>query len=388
MNLAAIQEALRERNFDAWLFYDHHYRDPIAYRVLGVPDSLMVTRRWFYLIPAQGEPRKLVHRVEAGHLDSLPGRKDQYSAWQELWENLKNMLGPYSTIAMQYSPNNLIPYISLVDAGTLELVRSFGKTIVSSGDLVARFEAVWSEEQIRSHFEAGEAIDRITEAAFKEVGRRARNGSATEFEIQQWILEAFKRENLVTEEFPIVAVNANSGDPHYEPRAERSAPVRQGDFVLLDIWAKKNTPKAVYYDITWTGFIGQAPSDQHRQIFDIVRTARDTGVKTVQAAFSQGKKIAGWEVDKATRDFINAAGYGRYFVHRTGHSIGTSVHANGANMDNLETRDDREIIPNTCFSVEPGIYLPEFGVRSEVNVLVRKGSAEVTGKIQREIVTV
>jgi Xaa-Pro aminopeptidase len=185
-----------------------------------------------------------------------------------------------------------------------------------------------------------------------------------------------------------VAVNANSGDPHYEPRADRSSPVRQGDFVLLDIWAKKNTPNAVYYDITWDGFVGQAPSEQHRQIFEIVRGARDAGVKTVQAAVSAGKKIAGWEVDKAARDFINAAGYGRYFVHRTGHSIGTSVHANGANMDNLETRDDREIIPNTCFSVEPGIYLPEFGVRSEVNVLVRKGAAEVTGKIQREIVTV
>jgi Xaa-Pro aminopeptidase len=388
MNLAAIQEALRERSFDAWLFYDHHYRDPIAYRVLGLSDSLMVTRRWFYLIPAQGEPRKLVHRVEAGHLDPLPGQKEQYSAWQELWENLKKMLGPYSIIAMQYSPNNLIPYISLVDAGTLELVRSFGKNIVSSGDLVARFEAVWNEEQIRSHYAAGEAIDRITEAAFKEVGRRARNGNASEFEMQQWILEAFKREGLVTEEFPIVAVNANSGDPHYEPRADRSSPVRQGDFVLLDIWAKKNTPNAVYYDITWDGFVGQAPSDQHRQIFEIVRGARDAGVKTVQSAVSAGKKIAGWEVDKAARDFINAAGYGRYFVHRTGHSIGTSVHANGANMDNLETRDDREIIPNTCFSVEPGIYLPEFGVRSEVNVLVRKGTAEVTGKIQREIVTV
>jgi Xaa-Pro dipeptidase len=388
MDLGAIQAALRERNFDAWLFYDHHHRDPIAYRVLGLPESLMVTRRWFYLIPAQGEPRKLVHRVEPGHLDSLPGRKDQYSAWQELWENLKGMLGPYSTIAMQYSPNNLIPYISLVDAGTLELVRSFGKSIVSSGDLVARFEAVWSDEQIRSHFAAGDAVDRITEAAFKEIGRRARNGNATEFEMQQWITEAFKREDLVTEDPPIVGVNANSGDPHYEPRADRSSPIRPGDFVLLDIWAKKNTPDAVYYDITWTGFIGEAPSDQHRQIFEIVRGARDAGVKTVQSAMSQGKKIAGWEVDKAARDFINAAGYARYFVHRTGHSIGTSVHANGANMDNLETRDEREIIPNTCFSVEPGIYLPEFGVRSEVNVLVRPRSAEVTGKIQQEIVTV
>lgn len=388
MDLGAIQAALRERGFDAWLFYDHHYRDPIAYRVLGLPQSLMVTRRWFYLIPAQGEPRKLVHRVEPGHLDSLPGRKDQYSAWQELWENLKSMLGPYSTIAMQYSPNNLIPYISLVDAGTLELVRSFGKSIVSSGDLVARFEAVWSDEQIRSHFAARDAVDRITEAAFKEIGRRARNGSATEFEMQQWIIEAFRREDLVTEDPPIVGVNANSGDPHYEPRADRSAPIRPGDFVLLDIWGKKNTPNAVYYDITWTGFIGEAPSDQHRQIFEIVRGARDAGVKAVQSAVGEGKKIAGWEVDKAARDFINAAGYARYFVHRTGHSIGTSVHANGANMDNLETRDEREIIPNTCFSIEPGIYLPEFGVRSEVNVLVRPRSAEVTGKIQQEIVTI
>jgi len=388
MDLAAIQAALHERNFDAWLFYDHHHRDPIAYRVLGLSPSLMVTRRWFYLVPAQGEPRKLVHRVEAGHLDPLPGRKDQYSAWQELWENLKTMLGPYSTIAMQYSPNNLIPYISLVDAGTLELVRSFGKNIVSSGDLVARFEAVLSEEQIRSHFAARDAVDRITEAAFQEIGLRTRNGGTNEFAMQQWIAEAFKREDLVTEDPPIVGVNANSGDPHYEPTAERSAPIRQGDFVLLDIWAKKNKPDAVYYDITWTGFVGQAPSEKHRQVFEIVREARDAGVKTVQAAFSQGRKIAGWEVDKATRDYINAAGYARYFVHRTGHSIGTSVHANGANMDNLETRDEREIIPNTCFSIEPGIYLPEFGVRSEVNILTRSRSAEVTGRVQREIVTV
>ena len=256
MDLAAIQAALHERNFDAWLFYDHHHRDPIAYRVLGLSPSLMVTRRWFYLVPAQGEPRKLVHRVEAGHLDPLPGRKDQYSAWQELWENLKTMLGPYSTIAMQYSPNNLIPYISLVDAGTLELVRSFGKNIVSSGDLVARFEAVLSEEQIRSHFAARDAVDRITEAAFQEIGLRTRNGGTNEFAMQQWIAEAFKREDLVTEDPPIVGVNANSGDPHYEPTAERSAPIRQGDFVLLDIWAKKNKPDAVYYDITWTGFVG------------------------------------------------------------------------------------------------------------------------------------
>jgi Xaa-Pro aminopeptidase len=388
MDLAAIQSALRERKFDAWLFYDHHHRDPIAYSVLGLPEKIMVTRRWFYVIPAQGEPAKLVHRIEAGHLDSLPGPKAEYSSWQELWDNLKAMLAPYRTLAMQYSPNNLVPYIGLVDAGTIELIRSFGKEIASSGDLVARFEAAWTEDQIRSHFDARNAIDAITAAAFQEIGRRVRSGGTHEVEIQQWILEAFGREGLVTEDLPIVAVNAHSGDPHYEPRPDRSAPMREGDFVLLDIWGRKNRPGTVYYDITWTGFIGKAPSDRHREIFDIVRQARDTGVKTVQQAFAAGRKIAGWEVDKATRDFIASKGYARNFTHRTGHSIGTSVHANGANMDNLETKDEREIIPNTCFSIEPGIYLPEFGVRSEVNVLVRPGSAEVTGKIQQEIVLI
>jgi Xaa-Pro aminopeptidase len=389
MNLKDIQTALVQRNFDAWLFYDHHHRDPIAYRVLGIPESLMVTRRWFYLVPAKGEPAKLVHRIEAGHLDSLPGSKREYSSWQELQEQLKAMLAPYKNVAMQYSPNNMVPYIGLVDAGTIELIRSFGVNPVTSGDLVAQFEATWSEDQIRSHFEARDAIDAITAEAFKEIGRRVRNGGTHEFEIQQWILEAFARENLTTDnDPPIVAVNANSGNPHYEPRAETSKPIREGDFVLLDIWGRKNRPGAVYYDITWTGFVGKSPSDKQREIFKIVTGARDAAVKKVQDAFAAKQRIAGWQVDQAARDHIEASGYGRYFVHRTGHSIGTSVHANGANMDNLETKDEREILPNSCFSVEPGIYLPEFGVRSEVDVLVRSGLAEVTGKIQREIVII
>ncbi|HSA94245.1 MAG TPA: M24 family metallopeptidase [Terriglobales bacterium] len=388
MDLAAIQSALREQQFDAWLFYDHHHRDPIAYRVLGLPESLMVTRRWFYLIPAQGEPSKLVHRIEAGHLDSLPGSKREYSAWQELWENLKAMLAPYRVIAMQYSPNNLVPYIGLVDAGTIELIRGFGKEIASSGNLVARFEATWSDAQIQTHYAARDKIDAITAAAFQEIGRRVRSSGTHEFEMQQWIMEAFAREKLVTEDAPIVGVNAHSGDPHYEPRADRSAPIREGDFVLLDIWARLDQPDSVYYDITWTGFVGKSIPDRHRKIFEIVRGARDVGVKTVQDAVAQGRRICGWEVDQATRQHIAAAGYGAQFVHRTGHSIGTSVHANGANMDNLETKDEREIIPNSCFSIEPGIYLPEFGVRSEVNVLVRPGRAEVTGKIQQEIVLI
>lgn len=386
MELAAIQSALRERKFDAWLFYDHHHRDPIAYRVLGLSETTMITRRWFYVIPATGDPVKLVHRIEPGHLDSLPGSRLSYSSWQELWGNLKQLLENYPTVAMQYSPNNLIPYIGLVDAGTVELIRSFGNNVVSSGDLVARFEATWTDEQIASHFAARDVIDAVTAGAFAEAGRRVRNGGTHEFEIQQWIVEAMKRDNVITEDPPIVGVNANSADPHYEPTRDRTTPIRKGDFLLLDIFGKKNTPGATYYDITWTGVIDGAPSDEQKKVFGIVRDARDAGVKTVQDAIAARKKIAGWEVDQATRSFIGEAGYGQYFTHRTGHSIGSSIHANGANMDNLETQDEREIIPNSCFSVEPGIYLPTFGVRSEVNVLVREKAAEVTGKIQRELV--
>jgi Xaa-Pro dipeptidase len=388
MNLPAIQGALREHNIDAWLFYDHHHRDPIAYRLLGLATSLMVTRRWFYLIPASGEPVKLVHKIEAGHLDSLPGSKRQYAGWQELFAGIKDILAPYHDVAMQYSPNNSVFTVSLVDAGTVEIVRGVGKNVVSSADLVAQFEATWTEEQIRSHYAARDAVDSITAAAFQEIGRRARNGGTTEYAMQQWFMEAFGRENLLTDDPPIVAVNANSGNPHYEPHAEGSAPIREGDFVLLDVWGKKNIPGAVYYDITWTGFIGKSPSDKQREIFQTVRDARDAGVKVVLEATAAGQKIAGWQVDRATRDHIKKAGYGDFFIHRTGHSIGTDVHANGANMDDLEIHDERQILPNSCFSVEPGIYLPEFGVRSEVNVLVRPGRAEVTGKIQREIVTI
>jgi len=388
MDLSAIQAALRERNIDAWLFYDHHHRDPIAYRVLGLPGDLMVTRRWFYLIPAEGEPLKLVHKIEAGHLDSLPGSKLQYAGWQELFDNVKTLLKNHRDIAMQYSPNNLVFYVSLVDAGTVELIRGLGKNVVSSADLIAQFEATWTKEQIKTHFEARDAIDAITAEAFREIGRRVRNGGTTEHEIQQWFLEEFGRGNLVTDDPPIVAVNANSGNPHYEPRKQNSAQIREGDFVLLDVWAKKNTPGAVYYDITWTGFVGSAPSNRMREVFEVVIQARDAGVKTVTDAVAASRPIAGWEVDRAVRDHIKKAGLGDYFIHRTGHSIGTEVHANGANMDDLEIHDERRILPNSCFSIEPGIYLPEFGVRSEVNVLVRENAAEVTGKIQKEIVLI
>jgi len=388
MDLSAIQAALRERNIDAWLFYDHHHRDPIAYRVLGLPAGQMVTRRWFYLIPAQGEPLKLVHKIEPGHLDTLPGSTRRYSGWQELFDQVKAILANHREIAMQYSPNNLVFTISLVDGGTIDLVRGLGKNVVSSCDLVALFEATLTEDQIKSHLAARDAIDAITTAAFQEIGRRARNGGTDEHEIQQWILESFRREHLVADDLPVVAVNANSGNPHYAPHPETSKPIRQGDFVLLDIWAKKDTPGAVYYDITWTGFVGKSPSDRMREIFNVVRQARDVGVKTVQTGVGSGKTIAGWEVDRAVRSYIKSAGFEQYFIHRTGHSIGTEVHANGANMDDLEIHDERRILPNSLFSIEPGIYLPEFGVRSEVNMLVRPKGAEVTGTMQSEIVTI
>ncbi|MGA7288826.1 MAG: Xaa-Pro peptidase family protein [Terriglobales bacterium] len=388
MDLSAIQQALRERKIDAWLFYDHHHRDPISYRVLGLPDGLMVTRRWYYLIPAKGEPTKLVHKIEAGHLDSLRGTKKQYAGWQELFDGLKQMLAAHRDVAMQYSPNNTVFTISMVDAGTADMIRGLGKNIVSAADLIAQFEATLTDVQIKSHFAARDVIDAVTAEAFKEIGRRVRNGGTHEHDIQEFFMEAFQRENMVTDDPPVVAVNANSANPHYGPSATHPVPIREGDLVLLDVWAKKNTPGAVYYDITWMGFVGKAPSDHQREIFKIVREARDLGVKTVQDAVAAQRPIAGWEVDKAVRGHIKQAKYGDYFIHRTGHSIGTEVHSNGANMDDLEIHDERRILPNSLFSIEPGIYLPEFGVRLEVNVMVRPGSAEVTGKIQKEIVTI
>jgi Xaa-Pro dipeptidase len=387
MDVAAIQSALRERNLDAWLFYDHHHRDPIAYRVLGLPEKLMVTRRWFYLVPATGQPQKLVHKIEAGHLDSLPGPKLTYAARQELFDGLKQMLSSYRDLAMQYSPNNSVFTISLVDAGTAELIRGLGKNIVSSGDLIALFEATWTEDQIKTHFAARDSIDAITAAAFQEIGRRVRTRGTNELDIQEWILEAFRRENLVCDDPPVVAVNTNSADPHYSP-SNAPAAIREGDFVLLDIWGKKNVPNAVYYDITWTGFVGTTPSERMLEVFRVVRDARDTGAKFVQESIAAGGHIAGWQVDHAVRTVIKKAGLAEFFVHRTGHAIGTDVHANGANMDDLEIHDERQILPNSCFSIEPGVYLPEFGVRSEINMLVRSNSAEVTGRMQSEIVLI
>jgi len=384
MDLEAIQRALRDQGLDGWLFYDFDHRDPIAYRILGLDAERFAKRRWYYLIPAQGSPRKLVHRIENGQLDLLPGEKREYAAWEALTSNLQEMLAPFRSIAMQYSPNNQIPYVSRADAGTVELIRSFGNRVVSSADLVQQFEARWSPEALASHLEAGRRIDGIIARTFAEIGRRVRaQGATDEYAIQQFLLEEFEKNELVSDDPPLVAVNANSGNAHYATSRERAAPIRAGDFVLLDVWAKLRRPHTVYYDVTWVGFLGERPPEQHERIFAIVTAARDRAVERVQKAVREGRRICGWEVDRAARDFIAQSGYGEYFVHRTGHSIGESVHGNGANMDDLETHEERAILPRTAFSIEPGIYLPEFGVRSEVNVYVEERDARVTGAIQR-----
>jgi Xaa-Pro dipeptidase len=384
-NIQAIQTALREQKLDGWLFYDILHRDPIAYRVLGL-GHVLAKRRWFYMIPAKGEPRKLVHRIEAATLDSLPGEKMLYAAAEELEKNLKKLVGCAKKVAMQYSPNNSIPYISLVDAGTVELIRSQGCKVMSSADLVQQFEAVWSPEQLASHRAAGRVIDAITQAAFAEAARRvAANESFTEFDLQEWILGQFRANGVVSDSAPIVALGPHSGDPHYEPQRNNSSLVRRGDFLLLDIWAKTSVPNSVYYDITWTGFLGAKIPSKYAKIFSIVRDARDEAADFVVENVRAGRPIQGWQVDRAAREVIRKAGFAKYFVHRTGHNIGQEVHGAGANMDGLETRDIRRVIPHTCFSIEPGIYLPEFGVRSEVNVYIGQDAAEVTGPAQTEI---
>ncbi len=389
MNLSAIQSALSEAKLDGWLFYDHHGRDPIAYRVLKL-DVPMCTRRWYYLIPAQGQPTKLVHRIERSRLDALPGTELQYSSWREQRERLREMLAGKTKVAMQYSQMNDIPYIGLVDAGTVELIKSFGTEIASSADLVQLFEARWSPETLALHLEAGKVVHAAVDTAFRTIRDAVRTRGATgEYDVQQEILRLFEVHDVESGSYaPIVAVNVNSADGHYSPTLKTSLPIREGDFVLLDVWAKRKAPEAVYFDITWTGYVGETVPDRYTKIFDVVREARDTAVEFVQQAVRAGRALRGYEVDDATRAVITRRGYGEYFIHRTGHSIGEEVHGNGANIDNFETRDDRKIIPRTCFSIEPGIYLPEFGVRSEVNVYVDEKDARVTGQVQKAVVPI
>lgn len=384
-----IQEALRESGLDGWLFFDHHRRDPLAYDILGLGHGRTATRRWYYLVPAHGEPRKLVHRIESGTLDSLPGRKEFYSRWTDQQTKVGDLLAGCSVVAMQYSPHCAIPYISLVDAGTLELVRAQGVEVVSSANLVQQFQAKWSEDQLASHLEAAKLVDQARREAFDFVGQQLRaQGSVSEYEVQQFILMRFEEKGLATSHGPIVAVNANASDPHYEPTNASASRIAPGDLVLIDMWARLKAPGAVYYDIAWTGFCGANAPEEIRRVFDVVKGARKRASDFVIGKVSAGQEIAGYQVDDVARGYIQESGFGEFFFHRTGHSIGTEVHGTGANMDNFESHDERRIIPGTCFSIEPGIYLPGFGVRSEVNVYVGEGWAEVTGEQQQELVRI
>lgn len=383
--LSEIQQALQQEGCDGWLFYDFRGSDPLAYHILGLDAAAISTRRWYYFIPAQGEPVGIVSSVEPHRLDTLPGRKRVFLSWQQHHECLTETLHGVRRVAMQYSPGNAIPYISRVDAGTIELIRQFGIEVVSAANLVQRFEAVWTPTQWQSHLRAAKGVRETVDEAFTYIRNHV---GGTEYDVQQCILASFATRGLTTYHPPIVAVNAHSADPHYTPTAEHSAPIRPGDFVLIDLWAKE--PQGVYADITWTGFMGTQVPSRYQEIFTLVRDARDAAIAFVQERVHQGQPFCGYEVDAASRKVIAGAGYGDRFVHRTGHSIGEEVHGNGANMDGLETHDERRVLPATCFSIEPGIYLTgEFGVRSEVNVYVAEHEAVVTGEpMQREVIPI
>ena len=383
--IPAVQRALKKDGLDGWLLYDFHGSNPIATRLTELAASnKMATRRWYYLVPAEGSPRGLVHAIERHNLDGLPGEKRPYAGREQLASGLKELLHGMKRVAMEYSPGNAIPYVSRVDAGTVEAVRQLGVDVVSSGDLVQRFEAVWSDEALATHRAASERLYRIKDRAFQLLSERAGHG-LTEFDVQQAMVGWFSDEGLVTDSPPCVAAQENSGNPHYQPTNAVTRSIGANELVLLDLWGKLKAPGAVFADITWMGFTGSAVPDKYARVFAAARDGRDAGVEAVKRAVGEGRELRGYEVDRATRDVIDRAGYGAQFIHRTGHSLGQEVHGNGAHMDDYETHDERRLIAGTGFTIEPGIYSQEFGVRTEVNMFVGEGTAEVTGPMQTEI---
>ena len=387
-----IQQALQEEKIDGWLLYNFRGSNLFATRILALPSHILQTRRYFYFIPAKGESKKLVHNIEQWNLDALPGEKTVYLSWKSLEDGLKYILSGSKRVAMEYSPRCAIPYVSNVDAGTMELVRGAGVEVVSSMNLVQRFEARWMDEQARDNFETARHLRSIVDAAFGYMKERITSKQPlTEYSVQQFMLAEFKKRGIWSESDPNCSVNANSANPHYEPTKDVHSSIKEGDFVLIDLWAKKHTPHSVFADITWTGFIGTSVPDEYKTIFDVVKGGRDAALNFVRKSFAEGKEISGYQVDDAAREYIQSKGFGEYFVHRTGHSIGEEIHGNGANMDNLETRDERKIIPMTSFSIEPGVYLPgKFGIRSEIDVFISADKQViVTGEpMQEEVIAI
>lgn len=389
LDVAAVQRALKEEGLDGWLLYDFHGSNPIAQRLAGLTNGAHITtRRWYYLVPAAGEPRGLVHAIERHNLDALPGRKQMYAGRQQLESGLDALLAGTKVVAMEYSPANAIPYISRVDAGTAEAIRARGVRIVSSGDLVQRFEATWSPAQLDSHMRAAESLYRIKDRTFETVSSRLKQGTATtEYDIQRLMVRWFEEEGLVSDSAPVVACGRNAGNPHYLPTAVNAEDVTADEVLLLDLWGKKNEPGAVFADISWVGYTANRAPEHCVAAFDAVARARDVAAERVQEAARSGSEVRGWEVDRAARTVLEASGFGAQILHRTGHSLGETVHGNGVHLDDYETHDDRRIIPGTGFTIEPGLYFDTFGVRTEINMFRGDRDATVTGPRQTAIVT-
>lgn len=388
LDIAAVQASLTAAGLDGWLLYDFHGSNPIAQSLAGLVNApKMTTRRWYYFIPTRGEPRGLVHAIERHNLDSLPGTMQAYAGRRSLDDGLDTLLAGTRRIAMEYSPGGNIPYLSRVDAGTLESVRQRGVEVVSSGDLVQQFEAVWTPSQIATHVAASDALYRIKDRAFEALRQVASGAALTEYSLQQQMAGWFADEGLVSSDPPVVAVMANAGNPHYLPTASSHRPIERDQLVLLDLWGKQPTPGAVFADITWVAYTGAVVPDEMTRAFDAIVRARDTAVATVQAALDAGRYARGCEVDRAARDVLVQAGYGEAILHRTGHSLGESVHGNGAHLDDYETRDERQLLPGSGFTIEPGLYFPTFGVRTEINVVIMGTAARVSGPCQPAITT-
>jgi len=384
-----MQAALAEDGIDAWLLYDFRGLNSIAADITAVArqGGHLATRRWFYLIPAAGEPRKLVHAIERSSLAHLPGSTERYAGRQQFEEGLGRLLAGMKRVAMEYSPDCAIPYMSLVDAGTIELVRKRGVDVVSSGDLVQRFAAVWDDAAIETHLAASEKLYEVKDRAFDLIrGCLVRGTPITEYDVQEEMVSWFAELKLVSDSVPNVSAAENAGNPHYLPTASTHRAIRPDEIVLLDLWGKLDTPGAVFADITWMSFSGARPSERHVHAFEAVAAARDAATTLVQRAAAAGQELRGWQVDRAASAVLRSAGYADRILHRTGHSLGEEVHGNGVNMDDYETHDDRRLLAGTGFTIEPGVYFEDFGVRSEINMIVRAREAKVSGPLQREIV--